>query len=167
LAGRLDLDRVGVFGMSSGGTAAHMTCVVDARCRAGLNMDGFQPLLIDLPSLRTPFMHMSRATVFTNAIAQEQSQGLSYIVRVEGARHTSFTDNVLTLHRLKYLGALGDFLGTIDGVRMVHLVNDYALAFFDESMRGQHDEPLDGLSERYPETSVLSRAPQAGNRVPP
>ncbi|HEY9182908.1 MAG TPA: hypothetical protein VIQ99_06895 [Gammaproteobacteria bacterium] len=157
LAGRLDLDRVGVFGMSSGGTATHMTCAADSRCRAGLNLDGFQPLLIDLPPLRAPFMHMSRATVFTNAIAQEQSLALSYIVRVEGAEHLSFTDNVLTLHRFKYLGELGNALGTIDPERMVQLVNDYALAFFDESLLGRRDSMLEGSAQRYPEASIESK----------
>jgi predicted dienelactone hydrolase len=156
LAGRLDLDRVGVFGMSSGGTATHMTCAVDTRCRAGLNMDGFQPLLIDLP-LRTPFLHMSRATGLTNAIAHEQAQAPSYIVRVEGAEHLSFADNVLTLHGLKHLGQLGDALGTIDPARMVQLVNDYALAFFDESLLGQADRLPDGLPQRYPDTDFVEK----------
>jgi predicted dienelactone hydrolase len=157
LAGRLDVERVGVLGMSSGGTATHMTCAVDQRCRAGLNMDGFQPLLIDLPPLRTPFMHMSRADAFTNEVSHERSQARSYIVRVEGARHPSFTDDVLTLYRLKHLGELGDFLGTIDAERMVRLVNDYTLAFFDESVKGQGDRLPAGLPERYPETKLVAK----------
>jgi predicted dienelactone hydrolase len=158
LAGRLDLDRVGVFGMSSGGTATHMTCAVDRRCGAGLNMDGFQPLLIDLPPLRTPFMHMSRAPGLTNEIAHEQSQALSYIVRVAGAEHLSFTDDVLTLYRLKHFGGLGDdLLGTIDADRMVQIVNDYVLAFFNESLLGQHQPLLDGSTQRYPEAGLVSK----------
>jgi len=155
LAERVDLDRVGVFGMSSGGTATHITCAVDSRCRAGLNMDGFQPLLVDLPPLRTPFMHMSRATAFTNAIAHERSQAASYIVRVEGAAHLSFSDDVLTLHRLKRLGTFGsDVLGTVDAERMVRLVNDYTLAFFDQSLRGQGDPALGGPRRLHPEASL-------------
>lgn len=158
LADRLDLDRVGVFGMSSGGTATHITCAVDSRCRAGLNMDGFQPLLLDLPPLRASFMHMSRATVFTNAIAHERSQAASYVVRVEGAEHLSFTDDVLTLHRLKALGRFGSgLLGTVDSQRMVQLVNDYALAFFDEGLLGRPDSILEGLAQRYPEASTESK----------
>ncbi|MCP3144937.1 alpha/beta hydrolase [Pyxidicoccus xibeiensis] len=38
--GRLDLDRVGAFGHSFGGSAAAEACRTDARVKAGLNMDG-------------------------------------------------------------------------------------------------------------------------------
>jgi predicted dienelactone hydrolase len=158
LADRLDLDRVGVLGMSSGGTATHITCAMDPRCRAGLNMDGFQPLLIDLPPPRVPFMHMSRATVFTNQIAHERSQAPSYIVRVEGAAHLSFTDDVLTLHRLRRVGRLGsNVLGTVDPERMVQLVNDYTLAFFDQSLQGRGDPALDSPGRLYPEATLESK----------
>jgi predicted dienelactone hydrolase len=157
LGGRLDLDRVGVFGMSSGGTASHMTCAVDRRCRAGLNLDGFQPLLLDLPPLQAPFMHMSSGDGLSYAIAHERSQAASYLVRVEGTAHLSFTDDVLTLHRLKRLGSFGsEVLGTIDAERMVRLVNDYALAFFNESLLGRPDPLLNGSTQRYEEVRFLS-----------
>jgi predicted dienelactone hydrolase len=158
LAGHLDLDRVGVFGMSSGGTASHMTCAVDPRCRAGLNMDGFQPLLLDLPPLQAPFMHMSHEDSLMHAVVHEQSKAASYVVRVQGSEHLSFTDDVLTLHRLQRLGRFGtEIVGTIDGERMVELVNDYALAFLDESLLGQHEPLLDGPTDRYPEVTFLSK----------
>lgn len=158
LAGHLDLDRVGVFGMSSGGTATHMTCALDQRCGAGLNMDGFQPLLLDLPPFQAPFMHMSREDRFMHAISHEQSKAANYVVRVQGTAHLSFTDDVLTLHRLKRLGRFGsDIIGTIDGERMVHLVNEYALAFFNKSLLGQREPILDGPTDRYPEVTLLAK----------
>ena len=158
LAGHLDLDRIGVFGMSSGGTASHITCAMDQRCRAGLNMDGFQPLLLDLPPLKAPFMHMSREDHFKHAVAHEQSKAASYVVRVQGSAHLSFTDDVLTLYRLKRLGTRGsDVIGTIDGDRMVHLINEYTLAFFNKSLLGQREPILDGPTDRYPEVTFLSR----------
>jgi predicted dienelactone hydrolase len=157
-AGQLDVERGGVFGMSSGGTASHMTCALDRRCRAGLNMDGFQPLLLDLPPLATPFMHMGRSGSSRHAIAHERSQAASYVVRFEGAEHLSFTDDVLTLHRLKRVGTLGnDILGAIDGERMVQVVNDYVLAFFDAHLRAQREALLDGPTDRYPEVTLLSK----------
>jgi predicted dienelactone hydrolase len=158
LASHLDLDHVGVFGMSSGGTATHMTCAVDPRCRAGLNMDGFQSLLLDLPSLKVSFMHMSREDHFALAIAHERSMAASYVVRVQGSEHLSFTDDVLTLHRLQHFGRFGsEIIGTIDGQRMVQLINDYVLAFFDESLLGHREPILHGPTDGYPEAIVLSK----------
>jgi predicted dienelactone hydrolase len=156
--GRLDLDRVGVFGMSSGGTASHMTCALDRRCRAGLNMDGFWPLLLDLPALRLPFMHMSREGNFRHTVAHERSEGTSYVVRIRGSEHLSFTDDVLTLHRLQGFGAIGTaIIGTIDGERMVQLVNEHVLAFFDASLLEQREPLLQGPTDRYPEVTLLSK----------
>jgi predicted dienelactone hydrolase len=157
LAGRLDLDHVGVFGMSSGGTATHMTCVVDSRCHAGLNLDGFQPLLIDLPPLQRPFMHMSSEGNLQLEVAHEWSEATSYLVRVRGSRHASFTDGVLTVHRLRDVGLGDQVLGSIDGQRMVNLVNEYVLAFFNENLLGRSEPLLDGPDARYPEVTILAR----------
>lgn len=57
-SGKLDLSRVGAFGMSFGGTTAGQVCVVEPRCKAGVNLDGTQyGDAIDVP-LRVPFMFM-------------------------------------------------------------------------------------------------------------
>jgi predicted dienelactone hydrolase len=157
LAGRLDLDRVGVFGMSSGGTVSHMTCVVDSRCRAGLNLDGFQSLLIDLPPLQRPFMHMSSEGNLQLEVAYERSEATSYLVRVRRTRHASFTDGVLTMHRLRDVGLGDQVLGSIDGQYMVDLVNEYVLAFFNANLLGRSEPLLDGPDARYPEVTILKR----------
>ncbi|MBN2146867.1 MAG: hypothetical protein JW726_05745, partial [Anaerolineales bacterium] len=61
LSGRVNLEQVGVFGHSLGGAASGQFCLVDERCRAGLNMDGFQyGDLIDA-NLAVPFMFMYSA----------------------------------------------------------------------------------------------------------
>ena len=38
--GHLDLNKIGVFGMSPGGTATCQACLQDKRIKAGINMDG-------------------------------------------------------------------------------------------------------------------------------
>lgn len=157
LAGLMDLDHVGVFGMSSGGTVSHMTCVVDSRCRAGLNLDGFQPLLIDLPPLQRPFMHLGSEHNLQLGVAHESSEAKSYLVRVRGSRHASFTDAVLTMHRLRSVGLGDQVLGSIDGRHMLNLVNDYVLAFFNENLLGRSEPLLAGPVARYPEVTFLKR----------
>ncbi len=40
LTGRIDLDRIGIFGFSLGGAVAAQACWLDRRFKAGINMDG-------------------------------------------------------------------------------------------------------------------------------
>jgi hypothetical protein len=53
---------------------------------------------------------------------------------------------------------LGDVLGTIDAERMLGLVNDYVLAFFDAALLERNDAILDGATPgRYPEVVMSSK----------
>ncbi|MEO6078865.1 MAG: hypothetical protein ABIQ86_03695 [Steroidobacteraceae bacterium] len=158
LASHFDLDHIGVLGMSYGGTASHITCAEDRRCRAGVNLDGFQPLLLDEPPLSVPFMHMSNASHFNHAISYEQATAASYLVRIAGTAHGSFMDLPLTHPMIRQLNKLGlDVIGTIDGERMVRLVNEYVLAFFDKHLLGRDEPLMSRPSDRYPEVTFLSK----------
>ena len=76
-------------------------------------------------------------------------------MRILGTDHPSFTDFVLSLHRLR---SVSNMLGTIDGERMLSLVNDYVLAFFDEALLDRREPILHGAtSDRYPEVVMLSK----------
>lgn len=54
----IDPERIGVFGHSMGGVVAGEFCLRDARCRAGLNLDGSPQsgTMIDDRTTRKPFM---------------------------------------------------------------------------------------------------------------
>jgi predicted dienelactone hydrolase len=157
--GHLDLERIGLVGMSSGGTAGHITCAIDARCRAGLNMDGFQAVLLDVPPLTVPFMHMSNGSFYSHNIPHEQSTSVSYVVRVNGSAHGSYTDAGFTTPSFKQLDKLGiAVVGTIDGGRMLQVMNAYALAFFNKHLKGEDQPLLNASSERYPEVEFLFHA---------
>lgn len=153
LAGHLDLQRVGVFGMSMGGSASVITCSLDSRCRAGINMDGWTRSLDPLPPLKVPFMHMSNEHHFTSLIPYGQSHAASYDLRVSGANHVNYTDVSLAAPQLKHIG----LLGPIDGTRMLQLTNDYVLAFFNKHLVGKSEPLLDSPSDRYPEVSFQSK----------
>lgn len=63
--GRLDLNRVGIFGHSIGGVAAAQACLLDQRFKAGLNLDGLlrsRPFYMEekAEGLRQPFMFMGK-----------------------------------------------------------------------------------------------------------
>ena len=59
LAGALDLQRVGVMGVSKGGAAAGQFCVTDTRCKAGINLTGFMYGDIVNIDLQVPFFFIN------------------------------------------------------------------------------------------------------------
>jgi len=60
------------------------------------------------------------------------------------------------------LGRIGiDVTGTIDGRRMLQVMNTYVLAFFDKHLKGEAQPLLDRSSERFPEVDFQVRASQS------
>lgn len=157
-SGKLDISRIGVFGMSFGGTTAGQVCVVEPRCRAGVNLDGTQygdP--IDVP-LRVPFMFMTSAIPGLNDPVYERATGPAYSVNVEGSTHFNYTDFSMLSPVFRRMG----FLGKIDGARMERIMNHYLVAFFDTHLKtggGESSAFLDSSSAVYPEVRLSSRAP--------
>lgn len=158
LGGRLDLSRMGVFGMSFGGTTAGQVCVVEPRCRAGVNLDGTQygdP--IDVP-LRVPFMFMTSFIDGLNDPVYDVATGPAYSVNARGSTHFNYTDFSLLSPLFKRMG----FLGPIDGLRMERILNHYLVAFFDTHLKGegrQHAALLDSSSSVYSEVRLSSHTP--------
>jgi len=150
LKGRLDTTRVGVLGMSMGGTASLITCSLDARCKAGINLDGFNSATLDIPPLTTPFMVMNNSQSQSGLIAVTSAQASAYHLQIEDSRHYNFTDVALAAPKLRQLG----ILGRIDGARMNRIVNDYALAFFDHHLMNATTSPSSSTS-RYPEVVFM------------
>jgi hypothetical protein len=70
---------------------------------------------------------------------------------VEGTRHHNFADVNLWSSLLKSFG----LLGTIDGYRMLDILNSYILAFFDKHIKNIDSPLLDGSSTDYPEVTFL------------
>lgn len=160
-AGRLDLERIAVLGHSFGGAAAGQACLDDARCKAGINMDGLQ--LGDMldQDLSRPFlfMHHDNVRAFNktpNLVFFEKASGPAYLLTVEGTGHMSFTD--VSLYGRTSLFRLMSPAGTIDGARSHRIVGDYVLAFLDKHLRGRDSTLLDASCSRYPEVNLWARA---------
>jgi predicted dienelactone hydrolase len=56
--GRLDLSRVGVFGLSLGGAEAAQFCHKDPRCKAGVDVDGALHGTVIEAGINRPFMFL-------------------------------------------------------------------------------------------------------------
>ncbi len=161
--GRLDLNAIGVMGHSFGGASAAQTCHLDARCRAGVDLDGFPYGDVIQAGLHRPFLFMwsvppSWQTPAQRAAAQQAGRDMStllghstgpiYQLTLVGARHFNFSDYaVLYEPLLKPM----QMLGSIDGRRGLQITTDYVAAFFDQYLRGRPAALLGGPAPNYPE----------------
>jgi predicted dienelactone hydrolase len=153
---RLDLERIGVLGHSFGGTTAEEVCLVDPRVKVGVSLDSPHLGNSQENNLTKPFMLIfgkdygnsdMNDTVYLN------SQNSSYGLFVEGARHYNFADVSIWTPILKILGRLG----SIDGYRMLVIMNNYVLAFFNKYLHGIDSSLLNGPSTEFPEVLFYSR----------
>jgi hypothetical protein len=131
--------------MSMGGIAAGQVCIQDGRIKACINTDGglFGDLMDNTLSVPVMFMGSKRFVGYEEVFALS-SDGDVYIMIVRDSDHYDFTDFTL-LHRQHML------MGTVDGSRMLRVVNAYTLAFFDRYLRGLEQELLETVPSPYPE----------------
>ena len=179
LTGRLDLQRVGTFGISLGAMVAGEACRMEPRLHACLMMDAAMPAAVVQAGLRQPslwitrdadMMRLERAqaggwteaditqTLTTMRAVFEQSlPGKVYYVSVPGMFHVNFTDVPYFSPLAPQLG----FAGPLAAQRGFDIVNAYSLAFFDQHVKGGCPLGaavlLDGPAEQYPEVIFETR----------
>ena len=160
--GELDLNRIGVFGHSTGGGATAEICAMDPRIKAALGMDIWAvPVsddLLDKPK-RLPFMMMDSEVWSSDKNTARQKRfwdslkGPAYRMRIAGTRHNDFTLMPLASPLAPAMGLKGPLQGT----RVVQIVNTYLLDFFDEYLQGKTEPLLEGPSKDFPEVRFTSR----------
>lgn len=143
LAGKLDLNQVGVLGHSFGGSTAMHALLADDRVAAGMSMDA--PAYGDMSQdmvLTKPFLIMDASEsdwdmdvkrgIFKNMTAE------GYMVMLDGADHDSFTNYPLESPLFASL--------FINKYHAHQLINEYAVAFFDRHLLGKDGDLLDQAS---------------------
>ncbi|MCY7306628.1 MAG: hypothetical protein LH632_10850 [Rhodoferax sp.] len=176
LTGRLDLQRVGTFGVSLGGIVPGVVCLHETHVRACLLMDAPMTTAAVASGLATPGRWITREVASMRLERQlsggwseadidahqtsmravyESLPGAGYFLRVPGTFHLDFTDTPNWTPLASWL----NLTGPIDGQRAHNIVNAYSLAFFDRHLAGRPAKLLDGPTERYPEVLFESRAP--------
>lgn len=169
LAGRLDLSRAGVMGVSLGGETTAEACRQDSRARACLIIDVWIPDEVLRDGLHQPTLLLTRdlatmrAEGWTAADAIEtdgEMRGLferlsggGYLVRVPGLYHLDFADTALLSPLTRRLG----LTGPVDPARARRIVADLAQAFFDRHLKGAPAPLLDDPRARYPEVLLERR----------
>jgi predicted dienelactone hydrolase len=155
-ANRLDLERIGLFGHSTGGGAIVKVCSLDERCKAGLGMDAWVEPLADetiRQGLKQPFLFMRSEPWTSNnndkrlAILIDGSMGKRYRLGIKGTTHRDFTLHTYFSPLMTPFG----LSGPLNAKRTLQLIDDYLLAFFDSYLKDQPSPLLDGPSLDYPE----------------
>lgn len=178
LAGRLDLDRRGMFGVSLGGMIAAEACRIDPRFQAGLSMDVFMPDDVVAAGLEQPMMWLSRPKDAMRVEGWDEAQiddihasmrsvfeglpGDGYITLVPDMFHIDFSDGRLLSPQIEARG----LCGAIDGDRALAILNAYVLAFFDRHLRGRPAPLLDGRTAPFPEVILETRRMTSVSRSP-
>jgi predicted dienelactone hydrolase len=118
--GRFDVRKVGVFGHSFGGATAAQFCHDDARCKAGIDMDGAPFGSVVQEGLKQPFMFL--LSDHTNESDPAAGKILAHIqsiydrlpngrmlLTIRGTAHFNFSDQALLKERhvFRLFGALG------------------------------------------------------------
>ena len=152
LKGKLDLDKIGIVGHSTGGGAAVLTGLHDDRIKSMLIYDPWvEPIEIeelelglDIPTL------IFRSDEWENGTNDgplleliDQSNSEPKLYQVNHAQHSDFTLMYLFSPLTKDLNMLGD----IDGDDLSLLQGEIDVAFFNDTLLGVHDDALTKIIE--------------------
>lgn len=147
---KLDLEKIGVFGMSMGGIAANEICISDSRVKAGINLDGGL-LGSEIDSkIQSPFMflnsrrYLGYGELFTSRITKD-----GYSLSVRNSDHYNFTD--YSIYKIQNLSFL---LGTIEGNKTIEIMNNLVLAFFDKYLKEKKNISIIDKARSYPEIEI-------------
>jgi len=159
----LDLSRVGVYGHSTGGGAAIQFCGTDSRCKALLGMAPFmspvsyevindgvtQPAFFMFSQLWEKNNVDSRNSELFNKLIPHVSNSLG-VISIDGTDHYDFADLPLLSPLAPQLG----LKGPINGKRVVTIVDDYLLSFFEATLNGESSVLFENQSP-YVEVKVV------------
>jgi dienelactone hydrolase len=163
-SGRLDLTRVGVVGHSFGGAVAAQFCHDDARCKAGVDIDGAPHGSVIQEGLRQPFLFLLSDHAHEAGSAQILADIQSIYDRlppdrrlrvvIRGAFHYMFSDDGALLKSSLVRGVLR-VLGRLrmTGRRQLAMTSHCLHTFFDVYLTGAGG--LNIASPRYPEIQIL------------
>ncbi len=165
--GRLDMQRLGMFGHSFGGAQALQFCHDDSRCKAGMDLDGAPYGSVVQEGLKQPFMYIlsdhSReasdpASKQIHADFQsiyDRSPNGRLLITIRGTNHFSFSDQmVLKSHYLIGLLRLFGF-GRLEGRRGLTITADYVHTFFDVYLKDAPARSLHKPPQLYPEVQFV------------
>jgi dienelactone hydrolase len=164
---RLDTQHAGALGFSMGGAVAAQACLSDPRIRSALDLDGslFGPVrdaglpkpfmfILEDVTLRTPqeIAQLPHAQQVDAALdisddAMFRKYG-GYRIHLHGATHVSFTDKAIFSPFPSLSGA-----GKLPPRRQFFIIRQYAVAFFEQTLKGESPALLEAQTSPFREAS--------------
>jgi dienelactone hydrolase len=158
LTGRLDLDRVGATGHSTGGSAAAEILTLDDRFLAAVTLDAPQVgRAAEGEGVDKPLeIFFANPSDYLSTAVEDHLQAPGLSLTLDGTTHNTFTDLPILLELAdvpleKRLASVRP-MGSIDPYRNLQVINDWTLAFFDNHLRQGGPAVLN--QALYPELSV-------------
>ena len=137
--GRLNLEKIGYFGHSTGGGTAFLFCQIDERCGAGIALDGWlEPLAeeADTRPITRPFLFLKAENWSTPEnsaailAADEKRQAEGTLITLPGTGHYNFSDLPLLTPLTPQMG----LTGSANGRETLEAINAYTLSFFNQHL---------------------------------
>jgi len=149
---KLNLNRLGIFGMSLGGLASMEASLSDDRIKACVSMDGGLNGLILKSKINIPtmFLNSKRYLGYGNVFIN-RSEMDCYSLTVKNSDHYNFSDySIYPVPMVKSL------LGTIDGAQTIKIMNIMVLNFFDKYLKEQNNIDLLKEAELFSEIEAVT-----------
>lgn len=149
----LNLDRIGVFGMSMGGLASMELSLSDSRIRACVNMDGGLNGVLLQSEMKIAAMFLnSKRYLGYGPIFTHRSTADCYSLTVRNSDHYNFSDySIYPVPMVKPL------LGTIDGAQTIKIMNVMVLNFFNKYLKEKQDIDLMQKAELFSEIEAVTK----------
>lgn len=149
LKGRLDLDKIGIFGHSAGGGAAGNVAMKDDRVKAAANLDGIQwGNMIDT-TYSIPYLYVSADWPedhedINSHIYIHKSSNYFYEAKLLKSGHPDFMDIpfMIPVQSLAGTGDIDPYLGT-------EIVTNLVTSFFDRHLKNIPGANPQTISEQY------------------
>ena len=157
---RMDIENIGVFGWSFGGATALDVCIIDDRCKAVIDIDGWpygeefnSDIVLNKPLLVINSESYDESESIIGDMVFNRSQNDAYQVKISGAEHNNFWDFPLFFEVYQYFG----YWGPIDAERLLEIENMFIGGFFDQYLKEKPSVNFDEVSEIYPEAELNIR----------
>ncbi|MBN1819497.1 MAG: hypothetical protein JXR31_10355 [Prolixibacteraceae bacterium] len=131
LRNKLDLEKIGVFGMSMGGIASGEVCTDNLNIKAGASLDGGLYGSLTDNNLNVPFLFINtqRYLGYGNLFVCKSDTDC-YSITIKNSDHYNLTDYGIFQAENQVM------LGTIDPYIPVKLLNNVIVDFFDKYIKG-------------------------------
>jgi predicted dienelactone hydrolase len=159
--GKMNLLSVGIFGHSFGGATSAQFCLNDARCKAGVDMDGAPFGTVIEKGLNKPFMflladHRGETDPVSVSIKSNIEKIYNtlptanrYWIYLEGAQHFNFSD--MPFQREYLVSRLSGATGSIGSKHGIEVISSCLLSFFDKYLKGAISTEIKDLNKQHPE----------------